>query len=86
MEIIQLKYCIYTFQHNLLLKSTDVSAVEYSAFGFIKRAFSKQEYTTFDGIWKVIKEECQAISLEILIKNASVMQSTKLDFEAKTKL
>lgn len=60
-------YCIYTF-HYILLKSTDVSAVEYSAIGFIKRAFSKQKYITFDGIWKVIKEECQAISLELLWK------------------
>ncbi|GBN53232.1 hypothetical protein AVEN_155445-1 [Araneus ventricosus] len=55
------------FQH-IPTKSSDVSPMDYYAFGLLKRALSKHKPITIDGLWNVVQEEWKSISLEILLK------------------
>lgn len=47
-------------------KPPDVSPMDYCDFDLLKRALSKLKSTTIDGLWKVVKEKGQGISLKIL--------------------
>ncbi|GBO25282.1 hypothetical protein AVEN_236346-1 [Araneus ventricosus] len=49
-------------------KSSDVSPMDYCAFGLSKRALSKRKSTRTDRFWKVVEEQCKSIPLEILRK------------------
>lgn len=58
-------------QH-ILVKSPDISSTVYCIFGLPERSFIP---TLINGLWKVMKEEWQAISQELLQKNSFIIES-----------
>ena len=55
------------FQH-ILVKSSDVSPIDYCVFGLLKRIFSKQQPTTIDALCENAEEKWKVMPLEILRK------------------
>ena len=45
------------------VKSPDVAPMNFCVFGFLKRALARRKPSTLEGLWKVVQDEWEKLSL-----------------------